>query len=95
MSSYLIYCITCVSNIIFLPHEPWSEDVTIYQYCPLLQKDKVLEEFRKTHDVLIESVYLNLRKVSMLRISPEAQKLIQMYGSYFIQFITFTYLQIG
>lgn len=36
MASYLTYCIACVSNITSLPHETWSEDITIYQYCPLL-----------------------------------------------------------
>ena len=55
----------------------------------------MLEEFRKMHDVLIESVHLNLRKALMARISPEAQKIIQMYMSYFIQFPKFTYLWIG
>lgn len=95
MSSFLTYCISCISNIASLPHEIWNEDVTVYQYCPLLQRDRVLENFRKTHDVLIESVHLNLKKVLTSRISPEAQRLIQTYGIYFIQFPKFTYLRIG
>ena len=62
MASYLTYCITCVSNLTSLPHEIWSEDITIYQYFPLLQRDKVLESFRNVHDVLVESVHLSLKK---------------------------------
>ena len=95
MASYLTYCIAYVSNITSLPYETSSEDVTIYQYCPLLQRDRVLEDFRKVHDVLIESVHLSLKKAPMLRLSLEAQKLIQNYGSYFIQFPKFTYLRVG
>ena len=76
MASYLTYCIACVSNLTSLPHEIWSQEITIYQYCPLLQKDKVLENFRKVHDALIESVHLALKKAPMPRLSSEAQKLI-------------------
>ena len=74
MSSYLTCCIVRVSNITSLLHGTLNEDVTIYQYCPLLQRDRVLEDFKKTHDVLIESVYLNLRKAPMSTISLETQK---------------------
>ena len=95
MASYITYCIACVSNITSLPPETWSEEITIYQYYPLLQKDRVLEDFRKVHDVLIESVHLALKKAPMPRLSLQAQKLIQNYGSYFIQFPKFTYLRVG
>jgi hypothetical protein len=79
MASYLTYCIACVSNPTSLPHEIGSEEITVYQYCPFIQKDKVLENFGKVHDVLIESVHLALKKASMPRLSSEAQKLIQHY----------------
>ena len=95
MASYFTYCISCVSNITSLPHETWSEEITIYQYYPLLQRDRVLKYFRKVHDVLIESVHLTLKKVPMPRLSLEAQKLIKNYGSYFIKFPRFTYLRVG
>ena len=68
MASYLTYYISCVINITPLIHEVWSEEMTIYQYYPLLQKDNVLENFRKVHDVLIESVYLTLKKEPMPRL---------------------------
>lgn len=55
----------------------------------------VLENFRKTHDVLIESVHLTLKKAPMPRISQEAQRLIQTFGIFFIHFPKFTYLSIG
>lgn len=55
----------------------------------------MLEEFRKTHDALIESLHLNLKKAPMPRISLEAQKLIQTYKNFFIQFPMFTYLRVG
>ena len=51
MSSYLTYCISYVSKITSLSHESYNEEVTVYQYCPLLQRDKVLEDFRRPHDV--------------------------------------------
>ena len=60
MASYLTYSIACVSNITPLTHEVWNEKMMIYQYHPLLQRDNVLENFRKLHDVLIESVYVTL-----------------------------------
>ena len=95
MASYLTYCIACTCDLTPLPHGVWSEEITVFQYYPLLQKDRVLEDFRKVHDVLMENVYVSLKKVSMPRLSPEAQRLIQQYGSYFIQFPKFTYLRIG
>ena len=54
----------------------------------------MLEDFRKVHDVLIESVHLSLKKAPMPRLSLEAQKLIENYGSYIIQFPKFTYLRV-
>jgi hypothetical protein len=95
MASYLTYYIAYVSNIAPLTHEVWNEEMTIYQYYPLLQRDNVLENFRKVHDVLIESVYVTLKKAPMPRLSSEAQKLIQKYESYFIQLPKFTYLRVG
>ena len=38
MASYLTYCIACISDLTPLPHEVWNEEITVYQYCPLLQK---------------------------------------------------------
>ena len=55
----------------------------------------MLENFRKVHDVLIESMYSILKKAPMPRLSSGAQKLIRNYGSYFIQFPKFTYLRVG
>ena len=34
MSSYLTFCIVCVSNITSLLHETLNEDVVVYQHCP-------------------------------------------------------------
>ena len=95
MASYLTYYIACICDLTPLPHGVWNEEITVFQYCPLLQKDKVLEDFRKVHDVLMENVYVSLKKVLMPRLSPEAQRLIQQYKSYFIQFPKFTYLRKG
>jgi hypothetical protein len=63
MASYLTYCIACTCDLTVLPHGVWSEQMTIFQYCPLLQKDRVLEDFCKVHDVLIGNVYLALKGV--------------------------------
>lgn len=84
MASYLTYCIACVCDLTPLPHEVWNEEMTVYQYCPLLQRDRVLESFRKVHDVLIGNVYTTLKKEPMPRLFTDAQSLIQHYGSYFI-----------
>ena len=55
----------------------------------------MLENFRKVHDVLIENVHVSLKKAPMPRLSSKAQKLVQQYGGYFIQFPKLTYLRIG
>ena len=36
MASYLTYYISCVSNLTSLANEFWSEEIIVYQYCPLL-----------------------------------------------------------
>lgn len=95
MASYLTYYISCTCDLTPLPHRVWSEEVTIFQYCPLLQKDRVLEDFRKVHDLLMENAFMSLNNMSMPKLSPKAQRLIQPYGSYFIHFPWFTYLRIG
>lgn len=94
MASYLTYCIACTYDLAALPHEVWNEEMTIFQYCPLLQKDRVLEDFRKVHDILFENIYLALEGVQMPRLSSESLKLVQYYGSSFIQFPRFTYLRV-
>lgn len=63
MASYLTYYITCTCNLTSLPHGVWNEEVSIFQYFSLLQKDRVLKEFRKVHDVLLESFYLSLKGI--------------------------------
>ena len=62
MGSYLTYYIACTCNLTPLPYGVWSEEITIFQYCPLLQKDKVMKDFWKVHDILMESVYMSLKK---------------------------------
>jgi len=84
MASYLTYCIACTCDVTPLPHGIWNEEIIVFQYCPLLQRDNVLEDFRKVHDVLLENVYVSLKKTRMPRLSPEAQKLVLQYGSFYI-----------
>ena len=72
MASYLTYCIACSCDLTSLPHRIWNEEMTIFQYCPSLQKDKVLEDFRKVHDVLLDNIHMSLRRTQMSRLSPEA-----------------------
>ena len=84
MASYLTYYISYTCNLTPLPHGVWSKERTIFQYCPLLQKDRILEAFWKVHDMLMESVYMSLKKMLMPRLSPKAQRLIWKYGRYFI-----------
>lgn len=62
MASYLTYCIACTCDLSSLPHEVWNEEMTIFQYCPLLQKDRVLEDFWKMHDVFLENIHMSLKK---------------------------------
>lgn len=95
MSSYLTYCLACVNDLTSIPQELWSEDITIYQYCPLLRKDRVLKYFRRVHHVFLGNVHLSLVKEPMQRVSPEAQRLIWNYGIFYIQFPRFTYLRVG
>ena len=70
MASYLTYCIACTCDLTPLPHGTWSEEMSVFQYCPLLQRDNVLEDFRKVHDVLLDNIYVSLKKTKMLRLSP-------------------------
>ena len=95
MASYLTYCISCACDLTSFPDGIWNEEMIVFQYCPSLQKDKVMEDFRKVHDVLFENVYMSLKRTQMSRLSPEAKRLVQQYGSFFIQFSRFTYLRIG
>ena len=55
----------------------------------------MLEDFKKMHDVLIESMHLSLKNAPKSRLSSEAHNLIQIYGSYFIQFPKFICLRVG
>ena len=55
----------------------------------------MLENFRKVHDVLIESVHLSLKKINMPKLSSEAHKLVQQYGICFKKIHKFTYLRVG
>ena len=76
MASYLTYYIAYTCDLTPLPHGVWSGEMTVFQYCPLLQRDRVLEDFRKVHDLLIEKVYTSLKEMPMPRLSSEAQRLI-------------------
>ena len=76
MASYLTYCIACTCDLTPLPHGIWNEEMTVFQYCPLLQRDNVLEDFCKVHDVLLGNIYTSLKKTQMLRLSLEAQRLV-------------------
>ena len=42
MGSYLTYYISWTYNLTPLPHGVWSKEIIVFQYCPLLQKDKVV-----------------------------------------------------
>jgi len=95
MAPYLTYCIACVFDLTPLPHGVKNEEIIVFQYFPLLEKDKALENFRKVHDVLMENMYVSLMKAPMPRLSPKAQRLIQKYKSYFIQLLKFSYMRIG
>lgn len=84
MVSYLTYCMAFTCDLTPLPHGIWNEEMSIFQYFPLLQRDNVLEDFRKVHDVLLDNIYVSLKKTKMPRLSPEAQRLVLQYGSFFI-----------
>lgn len=71
MALYLTYWISCTCNLTSLPHGVWNEEIVVFQYYPLLQKDKVLGDFCKVHDVLFESVYMFLKNTQMPQISLE------------------------
>ena len=49
MSSYLSYMLASTQYLRYLPHEPWAENITVYNYYLVLHRDKVLESFRKVH----------------------------------------------
>lgn len=76
MASYLTYCIACTCDLTPLPHGIWNEEMFVFQYCPLLQRNNVLEYFRKVHDVHLDNIYLSLKKKKMPKLLPKAQKLI-------------------
>ena len=87
MTSYLTYCIAYTCDLTSLPHGVWNEEMIVFQYCPSLQKDNVLEDFRNVHDVLFESIYMSLKKRQMPRLSPKVQRLIQQYGASLFNFL--------
>ena len=80
MSSYLMYMLVTTQDLQYLSHEPWTENIIIYNHCPLLHKDKVLEDFRKVHDVFSGKLCFGMKSPLHHRLSPESQKLIKSFG---------------
>ena len=95
MSSYLMYMLSTTQDLQHFPHEPWNESITIYNYCPLLYKDKFLEDFRNVHDVFSKKLCFNMKSSLYHRLSLESQRIIQSFGSLYIQFPRFTHLRVG
>ena len=61
----------------------------------MLHKDKALEDFTMFHDVFSGKLCFELKSPLHHRLSLESQKLIQSFGSLYIQFPKFTYLRVG
>lgn len=43
MSSYLLYCLACVKELTGIAKQPIEEDVPVYEFYPMLQKDNALQ----------------------------------------------------
>ena len=72
MSSYLMYMLATTQDLQYLPHEPWTKNITIYNYCPSLHKDKALEDFRKVHDVFFGKLCFDMKSPSHYILSLES-----------------------
>lgn len=95
MSSYLLYCLVCVKELVGIPKQLTEEDVPVYEFYPILQKDKALQDFRRVHNAFLGDLCHELKNMKAKRISEDTQTLIKRFGSFYIQFPCFCYIRIG
>ncbi|GLJ46408.1 hypothetical protein SUGI_0978030 [Cryptomeria japonica] len=63
MSSYLIYCLACVKEIVGIPRQLIEEEVSIYDFYPMLQKD----------NAFLGDLCYELKNMKTKRMSEDAQ----------------------
>lgn len=95
MSSYLMYCLSCICQWTGLFHEVWQNDMRIYEYYPHLQQHRVAENYYKVQKKILGRIVFELRGDMNKRLTEEAMQFISTYGSFYIQFSRFTYLRVG
>lgn len=95
MSSYLTYCLAYTQKLTSILYEPRNNEITMYEYFPMLWKNRALENYRRTYDVFLGKLCLELAGTPRMRISQEAQSFVQSYDHFYIQFLRFTYIRIG
>lgn len=84
MSSYLIYCLACVKEIVGIPRQPAEGEVSVYDFYPMLQKDNALQDFRRVHNAFLGDLCYELKNMKTKRMSEDAQALVKRYGSFFV-----------
>lgn len=72
MPLYLIYYLECVKQIVGIPRQPTEEEVPVYDFYPMLQKDNALQDFRRVHNAFLEDLCYELNNMKTKRISKDA-----------------------
>lgn len=67
MSSYLIYFLACVKEIMVIPRQLVEGDVYVYEFYPMLQRDNALQDFRKVHNAFLRDLCYELKNMKSKR----------------------------
>lgn len=95
MYYFLVYILAASKEWDKLPHMPWTEEMTIYQYYNDLHATKSCKELRSVNDVFLGRLVFELQGHKNHKLSGESMQAIKIYGCFYIQFPKFTYLRIG
>ena len=72
--------------------ENFPDDVKSYEFYPCLQLENSYVEYVKVNDAFTMRICKELQGCPERRFNPEAMVTISQFGSYFIQFSSFSYL---
>lgn len=72
LSSFLIYTLAISKEWEGLPHMPWTDEMTIFQYYKDLQANVPCKEFRRVNDVFLGRLVFELQRHENSRLSQES-----------------------
>lgn len=93
MFSFLIYILASRQLWLSLPRiENFPDDVKSYEFYPCLQLQNSYKKYVKVNDAFTLRICRELQGFPDKRFNPEAMVAISKFGTYFIQFSSFSYL---